>query len=157
MARYGKFFTENTVDAEDIIATTDGGEYTDAVLREAGFYPIVTVGDTDNPNRSVSYSLVEDEDGGHIEERFVAISTHRTISKYKLKLAIAQAGLLQQFTAMLAQVEVAPGYMGDEAFKDASTLDEDHPKFKDAVQLVKTQFGMTDEEVGRILAASVAD
>lgn len=99
-------------------------------------------------------------DDGRCVEYWVVVQGEihpRTISKFKLKLAIAQAGLLSQFTALLAQVEVAPGYMGDEAFADAVTLDEDNHKFADAVQRVKTQFGMTDEQVEEILAASVAD
>lgn len=81
----------------------------------------------------------------------------RTFSKFKLKLAIASAGYLDEFTTMLSSVEVAPGYMGDEAFRDAVTLDEDHPKFRDAVQMAKDNIGLTDEQVEAILAASVAD
>lgn len=99
-------------------------------------------------------------DDGRCVEYWVVVQGEihpRTISKYKLKLAIAQAGLLQQFTALLSQVEVAPGYWGDEAFRDAVTLDEDNKKFADAVQLVKQQFGLTDAEVEQILSASVAD
>ena len=80
----------------------------------------------------------------------------RTISRFKLKLAIAQAGLLGSFTQLLSGVQVAPGYTGADAFADAVTLDEDNPKFKDAVAAAKQAFGLTDEDVERILAASVA-
>lgn len=81
----------------------------------------------------------------------------RVFSKFKLKMAIANEGFLPQFTSLISQVEVAPGYIGDEAFRDAVTLDEDNQKFKDAVRLAKTALGITDEDVERILAASVAD
>lgn len=81
----------------------------------------------------------------------------RTFSKFRLKLAIANAGFLSQFTQMLAQVEVLPGYSGADAFADAVTLDEDHPKFAAAVALAKQEFGLTDEQVEAILAASVAE
>ena len=81
----------------------------------------------------------------------------RTFSKFKLKLAIANAGFLAQFEQMLAQVEVLPGYSGAAAFADAITLDEDHPKFAAAVAMAKQEFGLTDEQVEAILAASVAE
>lgn len=81
----------------------------------------------------------------------------RTFSKYKLKLAIAAKGMLQQFEQLLSSVEVAPGYIGSEAFRDATTLDEDNQKFKSAVQIAKTELGLTDEDVEEILSASVAD
>ena len=81
----------------------------------------------------------------------------RTISKFKLKLAIASKGFLAQFEQLLASVEVLPGYSGAAAFADAVTLDEDNPKFVSAVEIVKTEFGMTDEQIEAILAASVAE
>ena len=81
----------------------------------------------------------------------------RTISKFRLKLAIANAGFLPQFEQLLASVEVLPGYSGAAAFADAVTLDEDHPKFRDAVAAVRERFGLTAEEVEAFLAASVAE
>lgn len=81
----------------------------------------------------------------------------RTFSKYRLKLAIADAGFLSEFTQMLESVEVKPGYSGADAFADAVTLDEDNAKFAEAVALAKTEFGLTDAQVEAILAASIAE
>ena len=79
----------------------------------------------------------------------------RTFSKIKLKGAIAEAGLLDEFKAMLETVEVKPGYTAAEAFADAVTLDEDHPDFKDAVARAQRELGIPPEQVKAILSASV--
>lgn len=156
--RYGKFLTDNTTDVEDIIATSDGGKYTDAVLRSLKFYPIETVGDVEGENRIVRYTLIEDDSGGHIEERFTAqAQAPRTFSKLKLKGAIATAGLLPAFKELLAGMEVAPGYSAQDAFADAVNLSEANDGFKSAVAAAKDALGVTDEDVERILAASEAN
>ena len=103
------------------------------------------------------YALAE----GRVAQSWIEVpdppAPPRTISKFKLKLAIASAGFLPQFEQLLASVEVLPGYSGAAAFADAVTLDEDHPKFRDAVAAVRERFGLTAEEVEAILAASVAE
>lgn len=166
---YAKLITPSSISTNPPReATIDGaqvvGELPEPYLNSQGWYRLET---TPAP---------ETQDGYHAEARYAYDSAEtptrivqswevvqdpppppRTISKFKLKLAIAQAGLLSQFTSLLSQVEVAPGYMGDAAFADAVTLDEDNPKFAAAVQLVKQQFGLTDEQVEAILAASIAD
>lgn len=124
-----------------------------------GFFPLVVP------------EMPEPSEGHHLEPRYADFGDRvvqtwvevenpppppRTFSKFKLKLAIANAGFLSQFEQMLAQVEVLPGYSGAAAFADAVTLDEDHPKFAAAVALAKQEFGLTDEQVEAILAASVA-
>ncbi len=83
----------------------------------------------------------------------------RTFSKLKLKMALAQAGLLQQFLDVLQGVELieGSGYMASDAFADAVNLSEANDGFKAAVQAAKNELGVTDEDVERILAASVAD
>ena len=149
------------------VATIDGvlvtGDLPEAYLNSRGWYrlretPAPTPAEGFHVERRFAYD--SDEKPTAIVESWIEVQNPpappRTFSKYKLKLAIAQAGLLSQFTALLAQVEVAPGYMGDEAFRDASTLDEDHPKFKEGVAAVKSQFGLTDAEIETILSASVA-
>ena len=153
--RYGRFLGRSTQDAADIEATTEGGEWTAEVLREAGFHPIQVIGER-GPGLESRYSLVEDESGGHIEQRFVQPpQPPRTFSKIKIKGAIAEAGLLAEFKAMLEQVEVKPGYTAAEAFADAVTLDEDHPDFKDAVARAQRELGIPPEQVEAILSASV--
>lgn len=83
----------------------------------------------------------------------------RVFSKLKLKMALAQAGLLQQFLAVLQGVELieGSGYMASDAFADAVNLSEANDEFKAAVQAAKNELGVTDEDVERILSASVAD
>ncbi len=83
----------------------------------------------------------------------------RVFSKLKLKMALAQARLLQQFLAVLQGVELVEGsgYMASDAFADAVNLSEANDGFKAAVKAAKDNLGLTDEEVERILAASVAD
>ncbi len=156
--RYGKFIDGNTTDATDVIATSDGVEFTDSVLREAGFYPIVEVDEIDAPSREFRYTLVDDEHGGHIEQRTVIPPPPpRVFSKLKLKGAIATAGLLPAFKELLAGMEVAPGYTAQEAFDDAVNLSEAHPRFVEAVDIAKQVLAVTDEQVEEILAASVAE
>lgn len=148
---YGKIENEWSVAREEAANKQEA-----AMLERDGFLPIGPTPEKPGDGYARRYDV-------SLDGKSIVVSWEipppppRTISKFKLKLAIAQAGLLQQFTALLSQVEVAPGYWGDEAFADAVTLDEDNEKFKDAVKAVKQQFGMTDEEVERILAASVAD
>lgn len=83
----------------------------------------------------------------------------RTFSKLKLKMALAQAGLLQQFLTVLQGVELieGSGYMASDAFADAVNLSEANDGFKSAVKAAKDALGVTDEDVERILAASVAE
>ena len=119
---------------------------------------------SEDPTRGYAWSpiyRIEDAQTGRIVRQvWIQIPDPpmpRTFSKFRLKLAIANAGFLSDFEEMLGQVEVLPGYSGAAAFADAMTLDEDHPKFVAAVALAKQEFGLTDEQVEAILAASVAE
>lgn len=136
------------------------------VLAILGYYPLV---EEDMPS--------EHMEGYHYEKRYYPKNENneivqywisvedppepepapRTFSKYKLKLEIAKVGLLDQFMQLLESVEVVPGYSGAAAFNDALTLDEDNEKFKDAVRFAKSELGLTDEDVERILSASVSE
>lgn len=117
----------------------------------------------------------ETEDGYHAEPRYAYDSEEtptrvvqsweivqdppsppRTFSKYKLKMAIASAGLLEPFEQLLSSVEVLPGYSAAAAFADAVTLDEGNEKFKDAVMLAKERFDLSDEQIESILSSAVA-
>lgn len=150
------------------VATIDGvlvtGELQEPYLNSLGWYRLrETPAPTPAEGYHVERRYAYDDAGAPtaIVESWVEVqdppAPPRTFSKYKMKLAIAQAGYLDEFTAMLASVEVAPGYNGAEAFRDALTLDEDHQKFKAAVKMAKDNLGLTDEDVERILAASVAE
>ena len=158
---YARYINENLIDTDLPTAVVYNGVHvfnpTDpTILASVGIYPVEE--DECPGDGFVSrYTF----DGSTIRKTWVesggtSTDVSRTFSKYKLKLAIAQLGLLGQFTEMLAGFEVAPGYPADEAFRDAVTLDEDNPKFQDAVELVKREFGLTDEQIEGILSASVA-
>lgn len=88
-----------------------------------------------------------------------APGTPRTFSKLKLKMALARAGLLQQFLTVLQGVELieGSGYMASDAFADAVNLSESNDGFKAAVKAAKDALGVTDEQIEAILEASVAD
>lgn len=91
-------------------------------------------------------------------EEYEEVVLPRTFSKLKLKMALAQAGVLQQFLTALQGVELidGSGYMASDAFADAVNLSEANDGFKAAVKAAKTALGVTDEDVERILSASVA-
>lgn len=142
------------------------GTLPEAYLNSQGWYRL-----TETP-------MPEPRTGYHYEQRFAYDSDEaptaivqswlevedppappRTFSKLKLKMALAQAGLLQQFLDVLQGVELieGSGYMASDAFADAVNLSEANDGFKAAVQAAKNELGVTDEDVERILAASVAD
>lgn len=148
--RYGKFLTENTTDAEDIMATSDGGEYTDAVLRADGWFPIIEVGEpSDSPNRIFRYTLVEDEDGGHIEERYIVVRQPRTFSKFKLVMALMKRNLWTQVKAFIEEA----GLM--DLYQAAQSFDEDNDYFKQAKGTLQSMLGVPDEIVEQILSESI--
>lgn len=165
MNTYAKLISETQIDRNaprraEINGRAVTGELPEDYLATLGFYPL-----DETP-------MPEARDGWHYEARYALTCSRivqswvevenppappRTFSKYKLKLAIADAGLLSQFEALLSSVEVRPGYSGAAAFADAVTLDEDNLKFAEAVAAVKQTFGLTDEQVEAILASSVAE
>lgn len=167
--KYAKFVSETQIDrniprrAEWQGQTIVGDITTVPGLPESlGFLPLDETPMPEQPAPEGShyepcFSVIDER----IAETWVAVPDPppppRTFSKFRLKLAIANAGFLPQFEAMLGEVEVLPGYSGAAAFSDAVTLDEDHPKFAAAVELAKMQFGLTDEQIETILAASVAE
>lgn len=171
---YAKYISETTInttipksghDAQGRLVTGGLTNRPD-VLALLGYYPLI---EDDEPSEQLA--------GHHYERRYyppnenneivqhwisvedppVPVPTPRTFSKYKLKLEIAKAGLLDAFMQLLESVDVIPGYNGAEAFNDALTLDEDNDKFKDAVRFAKSELGLTDEDVERILAAAVSE
>ncbi len=144
--RYGKFLTENTTDAEDIMVTSDGGEYTDAVLRADGWFPVVEVGEpSDSPNRIFRYTLVEDEDGGHIEERYIVVRQPRTFSKMKVVMALMKRNLWIQVKAFIEQAGLYDLYLA------AQTFSEDNEYFAQALSTLKATLGVTEDTVEEIL------
>ena len=142
------------------------GELPEPYLNSQGWYRLET---TPAP---------ETQDGYHAEQRYAYDSDEtptrivqswevvqdappppRVFSKLKLKMALAQAGLLQQFLTVLQGVELVEcsGYMASDAFADAVNLSEANDGFKAAVKAAKNALGVTDEQIEAILEASVAD
>ena len=152
MARYGKFFTEQTTNAEDVMCTSDGGEYTDAVLRANGFYPIETVGDVGSANATIRYSLIDDANGGYIEERYTAQQVVRTFSKLKILKAAKEAGFLTQLIGFIeSNLEVS--YIWN-----ASNVIEDNEMFYEYLPSIATALEKTEGEVVAFLVQNcIAD
>lgn len=164
MTIYAKLLSETSIDrTPPRSAVIDGafvcGTLPRDYLATLGYYPLRETpapAPAEGCHVEPRYAL----DGGEVVQGWVQVPNPppppRTFSKFRLKLAIASKGFLPQFEQLLASVEVLPGYSGAAAFADAVTLDEDHPKFRDAVAAVRERFGLTAEEVEEILAASVA-
>lgn len=166
---YAKLIDQTTISTNPPrSATIDGrsvtGELPEPYLNSIGWYRLDTTPAPETQegyHAEPRYAYDNDEAPTRIVQSWEVVQDPppppRTISKFKLKLAIASKGFLPQFEQLLASVEVLPGYSGAAAFADAVTLDEDNEKFKDAVKAVKSQFGLTDEQVEQILSASIAD
>jgi len=145
MARYGKFLTEQTTDVEDIMATSDGGEYTDAALRADNWFPIETVGYDGSPNTIIRYTLVDDENGGHIEERYTAQQEKKSYSKLKILLAAQQAGMDTAFIGLL-ESNITLKYIWD-----ASNTIEDNELLNTYLPPVGQALNKTPEEIKAFL------
>ena len=164
MTIYAKLLSETSIDrSPPRSAVIDGafvcGTLPRDYLATLGYYPLRETpapAPAEGCHVEPRYAL----DGGEIVQSWAQVENPppppRTFSKIKLKGAIAEAGLLDEFKAMLETIEVKPGYTAAEAFADAVTLDEDHPDFKDAVALAQRELGIPQELIDRILAASVA-
>lgn len=145
MARYGKFLTDQTDDVEDIMTTSDGGEYTDAVLRADKWFPIETIGENPGGCR-MSYTLVDDGNGGHIEERFVPLAKEpKPYSKLKILLAAQQAGMDTAFIGLL-ESNTTLKYIWD-----ASNTIEDNELLGQYLPAIGQAIGKTPEEIKAFL------
>lgn len=142
------------------------GELPEAYLNSQGWYRLETTPapePQDGYHAEPRYAYDSDETPTRIVQSWVEVENPppppRVFSKLKLKMALAQAGLLQQFLAVLQGVELieGSGYMASDAFADAVNLSEANDGFKAAVKAAKNALGVTDEQVEEILAASVAD
>lgn len=143
--RYGKFLTDQTDDVENIITTSDGGEYTDEVLRKMKFYPIETIGENTG-NCRMSYTLVDDEKGGHMEERFIPMPKEPSkYSKLKILLAAQQAGMDTAFIGLL-ESNTTLKYIWD-----ASNTIEDNELLDQYLPTIGQAIGKTPDEIKAFL------
>lgn len=151
MTIYGKFFDENASEADDIMTTSDGGEYTDEVLRADGWFPIVEVGEpSDSPYRIFRYTLVSDENGGHIEQQYTIHQQARTFSKLKILQTAAQLGLANDFLSLLKSDALLY-----EMWLAAQNIAEDNQFFQSGIETIKQQMHLTDEQIETILSNCV--
>jgi len=141
------------------------GELPEPYLNSQGWYRLETTPapeTQDGYHAEPRYAYDNDETPTRIVQSWEVVqdppTPPRVFSKLKLKMALAQAGLLQQFLAVLQGVELieGSGYMASDAFADAVNLSEANDGFKAAVKAAKNALGVTDEDVERILSASVA-
>jgi len=142
------------------------GDLPEPYLNSQGWYRLDTTlapETQDGYHAEPRYAYDNDETPTRIVQSWIVVedppAQPRTFSKLKLKMALAQAGFLQQFLTVLQGVELikGSGYMASDAFADAVNLSESNDGFKAAVQAAKNALGVTDEQIEAILAASVAD
>ena len=103
---------------------------TDAQYESAGYKRVVdTPPQTDAAHYAVPIGWAEI--GGEIvrqyEVREVPPPPPRRWSRLSIKTALAQAGMLSQALAYLAQVEIATGYSAAEALQDCDYVEEGYP------------------------------
>jgi len=154
---------DGATESAEHTATAPDSFRTEADLLAGGFLPLAQTDPPDEDAGTGYYwnARYKVEEGRVVQfwVREQAAVSPRVFSRLKLKMALARQGLLPQFLAVLEQIELVPGsgYMASEAFGDAVTLSEDYDGFAAAVAAVKTALGVTDDDVERILAASVAE
>ena len=158
MARYGKFFNDTDTEASDIMVTSDGGEYTDAVLRGDGWRPIVEVGEpSDSSYRVFHYTKVQDSDGKdwHIEESYTIEAPNlppKQYSKLKIILAAQNAGMGEAFVGLLQSNSML------KLIWDASNTIEDNELLASYLPMIAQTLDKTEAEVKEFLDANcVAD
>jgi hypothetical protein len=127
------------------------GELPADYLATQGFYPLEE-SETPTPREGNHYEARYAFEDMHIQQTWVEVENPppppRTFSKRKLYRALSAA---EVWTAAKAYME------GDGVWEDweyATTLDEDDPLLIAAVSALKTQLGLTDEQVEAILEAS---
>ena len=79
---------------------------------------------------------------------------NRHWTKLKLKTALATAGWLAQVKAILAGIEIAPGYSAAEAFADCDYIEErwpDEERWNAMLEGIAAQLGKTRDEIDAFL------
>lgn len=106
----------------------------------------VALASWDSPNdwTDCEYAQTEDESEAHV------IPASRTFSKYRLVSALMSANVWPQVKAWIESVPDAY-----DRYIAAEDISEDEPLLKDGIDEVKKLLGWTDEDVERVLAASV--
>jgi hypothetical protein len=159
--KYGKIIDETRIDTNvPRRAEYDGHSYIGDLstipgcLESLGFLP-VDEAEKPDPAEGCHVEARYAEEGGRIKQSWVQVQNPppppRVFSKRKLYRALAAAGVWAQAKAYME----GAGCWEDWSY--ATTLDEDDPILVDAAEALKSQLGLTDEQVEAILAASVAE
>lgn len=108
----------------------------------------VALASWDSPNdwTDCEYAQTEDESEAQV------IPASRTFSKYRLVSALMQAEVWPQVKAW---IESVPGAY--DLYLAAEDISENEPLLKDGIAEVKKLLGWTDEQVERVLSASVKE
>ena len=80
--------------------------------------------------------------------------TCRIFSRLYIEMAVAKLGLIDQFDALLKNIEIAPGYTAYRAFERANDISEDFPGFSEYVEQLRQALGLTMEQVQAVLNES---
>lgn len=144
--RYGKFLTETTTDTTEVVTTTSNEIYTDSVLRAQNFYPIIS--DEEPPTARLwesRFTLVNDDDGGHIEEKYVVLQEIKSYSKLKILMAAQQSEMLSAFINLLETNTML------KLIWDASNTIEDNELLDQYLPTIGQAIGKTQEEIKEFL------
>jgi hypothetical protein len=131
---------------------------TDAQYEAAGYKRVV-----DNPPQTdaahYAVPIGWSEQGGEIvrqyEVRAYPPPPPRRWSRLAIKTALAQAGMLSQALAYLAQVEIATGYSAAEALQDCDYVEEGYPnaaRWSALLDGAANALGKTRAEIDAFLA-----
>jgi len=132
---------------------------TDAQYEQAGYKRVVDMPpQTDADHYAVATGWAEQ--GGEIvrqyEVRAYPPPPPRRWSRLSIKTALAQAGMLSQTLAYLAQVDIAAGYSAAEALQDCDYIEEGYPdaeKWDAILDGAAQALGKTREEIDAFLDA----
>lgn len=125
------------------------------LLESLGWKPVMRPQKPDDPQAGYHYEVRYSDEEDCIQASWVEVADPppppRVFSKRKLYRALSAAEVWAPAKTYMEQ----SGCWEDWEF--ATTLDEDDPLLVAAVNALKTQLGLTDEQVEAILAASVAE
>lgn len=132
---------------------------TDAQYEAAGYTRVVdTPPQTDAAHYAVATGWAEQ--GGEIvrqyEVREYPPPPPRRWTRLAIKTALAQAGMLSQALAYLAQVEIATGYSAAEALQDCDYIEEGYPnaaRWDAILDGAANALGKTRDEIDVFLGA----
>lgn len=158
---YAKYINSNTIDTNipnDLII--DGVRWfnvkdNDRLLKLAGYKPLI---ETPIPVREgYFYSPVYTETETEIiqswyEEQIIPEVVNRQLSKKKLRDNFKQLGVWSQIKSYIESNEDI-----EDNWNISVTLDENDPLVQSAIQMLKNNLGMTDEQIENLIEGSISN